>query len=63
MHFVTPYTAIKICQMINLKNNTLKNSNNLYISDDLIEKLNKKMLNDKLSVDLNTKKMIKSNKI
>ena len=49
--------------MINLKNNTLKNSNNLYISDDLIEKLNKKMLNDKLSVDLNTKKMIKSNKI
>ena len=63
LHFVTPYTAIKICQMINLKNNTLKNSNNLYISDDLIEKLNKKMLNDKLSVDLNTKKMIKSNKI
>lgn len=66
LHFVKPSTAIDILKIIQIKE-TKKTIKNLYhesIDQQIFNNLQKKLLNDKLSIDLNTKNSVKSvNKI
>lgn len=66
LHFVKPSTALDILKIIKVKE-TKKTIKNLYheeINSQIFNNLHKKLLNDKLTMDLNTKSSVKSvNKI
>ena len=66
LHFVKPTTALDILKIIQVKENkkTIKNLYHETINTEIFNNLQKKLLNDKLTIDLNTKSSVKSvNKI
>lgn len=66
LHFVKPSTALDILKIIQIKENkkTIKNLYHEPINSQIFNNLQKKLLNDKLTMDLNTKNSVKSvNKI
>lgn len=66
LHFVKPSTALKSLKIIQIKENkkTIKNLYHEPINSQIFNNLQKKLLNDKVTMDLNTKNSVKSvNKI